>query len=384
MPDQANKHGVRWQSVVAGGVAGFTPVMVLHPLDVLKTRLQAQDGVRGVLPVYRGVGDALRCILRDEGWRSLYAGLTPALVGAGVSWGVYFAGYNRAKARYQRRAGVQKLPPQMHLLAAAEGGAIACCITNPIWVVKTRLELQRGVRAAAVPASSPAVSASLGSSAASAGRRVVQAALQPYKGTADAVMNIAREEGLAGFYRGLGPSLLLVSHGAIQFMVYEELRSLSANWGRQPASQQQARDHITSESHLPWPWRRTSRGPSSNRSSTDDNCGINSTRATQLRQPSSTEIVGIGALSKLVATIVTYPNQVVRTRLQQRMGRRAIRYRSGWDVLRITLRREGPRGLYKGLLPNVLRVMPQAALTFLVYENLIQYFEAKPAATAQQ
>ena len=52
-------------------------------------------------------------------------------------------------------------------------------------------------------------------------------------------------------------------------------------------------------------------------------------------------------------------SQVVRSRLQQRMARRAIRYRSGWDVLRITLRREGVGGLYKGLLPNVLRVMPQ-------------------------
>ena len=53
------------------------------------------------------------------------------------------------------------------------------------------------------------------------------------------------------------------------------------------------------------------------------------------------------------------PGQVVRSRLQQRMARRAIQYRSGWDVLRITLRREGVGGLYKGLLPNVLRVMPQ-------------------------
>ena len=46
------------------------------------------------------------------------------------------------------------------------------------------------------------------------------------------------------------------------------------------------------------------------------------------------------------------------------MARRAIRYRSGWDVLRITLRREGVGGLYKGLLPNVLRVMPQVQAAF--------------------
>ena len=60
-----------------------------------------------------------------------------------------------------------------------------------------------------------------------------------------------------------------------------------------------------------------------------------------------------------------YPTgQVVRSRLQQRMARRAIQYRSGWDVLRITLRREGVGGLYKGLLPNVLRVMPQVRNSF--------------------
>jgi solute carrier family 25 (mitochondrial folate transporter), member 32 len=42
-----------------------------------------QDGVRGALPLYRGVADAVGSIVRQEGWRSLYAGLTPALIGAG-------------------------------------------------------------------------------------------------------------------------------------------------------------------------------------------------------------------------------------------------------------------------------------------------------------
>lgn len=41
-------------------------------------------------------------------------------------------------------------------------------------------------------------------------------------------------------------------------------------------------------------------------------------------------------------------------------------------VLRITLRREGWRGFYKGIVPNVLRVMPQSAVTFLMYETIMK------------
>lgn len=64
--------------------------------------------------------------------------------------------------------------------------------------------------------------------------------------------------------------------------------------------------------------------------------------------------------------------QVVRARLQQRQDTgRAVRYTSGWLALQVILRREGVGGLYKGLVPNVLRVMPQSALTFVVYEKVL-------------
>ena len=52
-------------------------------------------------------------------------------LGAGVSWGIYFAAYNRAKARYQRRSGAAKLGPQMHLAAAAEAGALVSVYASP-------------------------------------------------------------------------------------------------------------------------------------------------------------------------------------------------------------------------------------------------------------
>ena len=42
-----------------------------------------QDGVAGALPTYYGTRDALVRIFQDEGWRALYAGIAPALLGAG-------------------------------------------------------------------------------------------------------------------------------------------------------------------------------------------------------------------------------------------------------------------------------------------------------------
>jgi Mitochondrial carrier protein len=63
-----------------------------------------------------------------------------------------------------------------------------CCLTNPIWVVKTRLELQH--------------SSALGAA--------LKPALPRYRGMLDAVAQIAKEEGVRGFYRGLVPSLFLV------------------------------------------------------------------------------------------------------------------------------------------------------------------------------
>ena len=55
----------------------------------------------------------------------------------------------------------------------------------------------------------------------------------------------------------------------------------------------------------------------------------------------------------------------------------------------MSVQREGIGGFYKGLVPNVLRVMPQSALTFLVYESVMRLLSkqrqaAEAAAAAAQ
>ena len=68
--------------------------------------------------------------------------------------------------------------------------------------------------------------------------------------------------------------------------------------------------------------------------------------------------------------------QVVRSRLQQRFNvGRTLQYRSSLGALAIIIRGEGWRGLYKGIMPNLLRVMPQSSLMFVVYEGTLHGLE---------
>lgn len=45
-------------------------------------------------------------------------------------------------------------------------------------------------------------------------------------------------------------------------------------------------------------------------------------------------------------------------------------YKGMADVFRKTVQREGFRGFYKGLFPNLLKVVPAASITYLVYESM--------------
>ena len=134
-----------WRDATSGAAAGMVSVLALHPLDVIKTRLQVQDGVDRRAAAYRGTVHAFRTVARQEGARGFYAGVVPAVVGSTVSWGVYFTCYNNAKARYRRAHDLEHLPSHLHLASAAEAGLVVSLATNPIWVVKTRLQLQKNL-----------------------------------------------------------------------------------------------------------------------------------------------------------------------------------------------------------------------------------------------
>lgn len=101
-----------------------------------------------------------------------------------------------------KASGQTTLGPGRHILAAAESGVLTLAITNPIWVVKTRMCLQYGGNFAELnlPKS------------------------KQYSGMVDALVKVYRYEGVRGLYRGFVPGIFGVSHGALQFMAYEELK----------------------------------------------------------------------------------------------------------------------------------------------------------------
>ncbi len=146
-------------------------------------------------------------ILRDEGARGLYRGLNPTLFALLPNWAVYFTVYERLKlAVGMRLSPNSSTGPGVHMIAAAGAGAATMLITNPLWVVKTRLQTQ-----------------TLGISMGSKNNTV------HYKGTIDALRRITKEEGISGLYSGLGPSLFGVMHVVIQFPLYESLKKELSN-----------------------------------------------------------------------------------------------------------------------------------------------------------
>ncbi|CAA0396645.1 unnamed protein product [Arabidopsis thaliana] len=80
----------QWETATAGAVAGFATVAAMHPLDVVRTRFQVNDGRGSSLPTYENTADAVFTIARLEGLRGIYAGFFPAVIGSTVSWGLYF------------------------------------------------------------------------------------------------------------------------------------------------------------------------------------------------------------------------------------------------------------------------------------------------------
>ena len=96
-----------------GAVAGVASGIVTCPLDVIKTKLQAQGGYRprnasvrvSGSPPYQGMFGTASFIWRQDGCRGMYRGLGPMLLGYLPTWSVYMSVYGAARDYYYTRTG---------------------------------------------------------------------------------------------------------------------------------------------------------------------------------------------------------------------------------------------------------------------------------------
>jgi solute carrier family 25 protein 33/36 len=195
------------------------------------------------------------------------------------------------------------------MLAAASAGVITGTATNPIWVVKTRLQLDK--------------------QHAAGGKR-------QYVNAWDCVVKTVRHEGVRGLYRGLSASYLGVSESTLQWVLYERAKASLAR--RQALLDASNREPNVWDKTVQWTGKLTAAG---------------------------------GA--KFVAALITYPHEVVRTRLRQApvVGSGKPKYSGLMNCLGTVYKEEGLAALYGGLVPHMLRVVPSAAIMFGVYEGVL-------------
>ena len=106
-----------WINSFCGAMAGVASGVVTCPLDVIKTKLQAQGGFRsanGRRPpssraIYRGMLGTARVIWTEDGLRGMYRGLGPMLLGYLPTWAVYMSVYEKSKEFYFRRTGILQI-----------------------------------------------------------------------------------------------------------------------------------------------------------------------------------------------------------------------------------------------------------------------------------
>ncbi|CAF3831437.1 unnamed protein product [Adineta steineri] len=165
-------------------------------------------------------------------------------------------------------------------------------------------------------------------------RMMTQSNYDDYRNAFDAARKIYRTEGLYALYRGLVPSMLGLIHVGIQFPLYEYLKKGCLD-GSSP-------DQRLSTGH----------------------------------------IIFASSVSKLIASCVAYPHEIVRSRLQDAGHAQAVQkhaltpatqfreYKNVRDAVQTIAKDEGLRGFYRGLVPTLIRTLPAAVLTLLTYEKM--------------
>jgi adenine nucleotide transporter 17 len=245
----------------------------------------------------------VRAIVAREGFSGLYAGLESAVFGISLTNFVYYYWYEWTRAWFERaaeRAGraSRKLTTVEAMIAGAIAGSATVLLTNPIWVVNTRMTTRRQHKAeeedgngneGKLPA--PVVDGGEGAKG-KAKAKAVRAT-----STIGTFLALLRDEGPQALFAGVVPALVLVINPILQYTLFEQLKN----------------------------------------------------SVEKRRRITPTIAFCLGALGKLFATSITYPYITVKSQMHvagdgQKEGM--------FEAIRRVVRQEGYSGLYKGKQPS--------------------------------
>ncbi|KAJ2098428.1 hypothetical protein GGI09_001021 [Coemansia sp. S100] len=181
---------------LAGAGGGIISMAVTYPLITVNTRLQVQRKKDSTS--YTGNMDALRKILSTEGIAGLFSGLESALFGAAVTNGVYYYFFEAVKAAFERASKRKNMSTVESMVSGAVAGAMTCIITNPIWVVNTRLTVKQ---------------------------KNLDNEQEETPTTVQAFAEIIKEDGVLALWQGIIPALILVINPIIQYTAFEQLKN---------------------------------------------------------------------------------------------------------------------------------------------------------------
>lgn len=280
-----------------GGLAGMGATVFVQPLDLVKNRMQL-SGEGAKTREYRTSLHALASILRREGLRGIYTGLSAGLLRQATYTTTRLGIYT---VLFERLTGADGTPPGF-LTKAAIGmtaGATGAFVGTPAEVALIRM---------------------------TADGRLPPAERRGYRNVFDALVRMAREEGVLTLWRGCIPTMArAVVVNAAQLASYSQSKQFLLDSGY-------FRDDILC--HF---------------------CA--------------------SMISGLVTTAASMPVDIVKTRIQ---NMRTIdgkpEYRNGLDVLLKVVRYEGFFSLWKGFTPYYARLGPHTVLTFIFLEQMNKYY----------
>ncbi|CDR42615.1 CYFA0S10e00298g1_1 [Cyberlindnera fabianii] len=315
---ETHKEVKPWVHFVAGGVGGMTGSIFTSPFDVVKTRLQSDvyaasyrkamtssNPLLQALQHFRETFGIIGSVYKTEGVRALFKGLGPNLVGVIPARSINFFTYGVGKEFLSKNFNNGQEATWVHLCAAAAAGIATSTATNPIWLVKTRLQLDK------------------------AGSKL-------YKNSWDCLKTVVKTEGIRGLYKGLSASYLGSVESTLQWVLYEQMKRLISE--KAIKNMADGHERTSWDSFVEWSARSGSAGA-----------------------------------AKFVASLITYPHEVIRTRLRQApLENGKPKYTGLVQCFRLIVKEEGLASMYGGLTPHLLRTVPNSIIMFGTWELVIK------------